>query len=125
MNQNQTLQTLEDIIHLIRTLDNANDADDSMDIKMRLKNLINDAYKDRIISDDMYNAYDELFQTELRTGFLNVEALYNITVKNYENVNGVVPYQGESLAPSTFYAKHNEHAKIIEQYYITPKVAAF
>ncbi|MBO4745844.1 MAG: hypothetical protein J5613_02115, partial [Alphaproteobacteria bacterium] len=97
MNQNQTLQTLEDIIHLIRTLDNANDADDSMDIKMRLKNLINDAHEDRIISDDMYNAYDELFQTELRTGFLNVEALYNITVKNYEKVKGANDKMAESL----------------------------
>ena len=44
---------------------------------------------------------------------------------DFENVNNVVPPQGESLQPSTFYAKHNEHAKIVDRYYLTPKAAAF
>jgi hypothetical protein len=86
MNENQTLDTLEEIIHLIRALDNVYDYDSSMDIKMRLKRVINDAYEDRIISDDMYREYDGLFETELRTGYLNVEALQEITVRNHKIV---------------------------------------
>ena len=86
MNENQTLDTLEEIIHLIQALDNVYDYDSSMDIKMRLKRVINDAYEDRIISDDMYREYDGLFETELRTGYLNVEALQEITVRNHKIV---------------------------------------
>ena len=61
VNENRTIEELEHFRRLIADLDNASDFDDTMDVLIRLKKAINDALEDKLISEQMYRDYQEVF----------------------------------------------------------------
>ena len=78
---NRTIDELDYIRRLIADLNNAYDFDDSMDILIRLRNTVNDAATDKVISEQMYNEFAEVFNNNGRGLGLNTEELAQIADK--------------------------------------------
>ncbi|MBR6364223.1 MAG: hypothetical protein IKS08_04015 [Alphaproteobacteria bacterium] len=101
MNENRTIEELEHFRRLIVDLDNASDFDDTMDVLIRLKKAINDAFEDKLISEQMYRDYQEVFDNHRRGMGLHPQDLQEIVSRHLNQVDDVIDQMTKSITLDT------------------------
>ena len=101
MNENRTIEELEHFRRLIVDLDNASDFDDTMDVLIRLKKAINDALEDKLISEQMYRDYQEVFDNHRRGMGLHPQDLQEIVSRHLNQVDDVIEQMTKSITLDT------------------------
>ena len=101
VNENRTIEELEHFRRLIVDLDNASDFDDTMDVLIRLKKAINDAFEDKLISEQMYRDYQEVFDNHRRGMGLHPQDLQEIVSRHLNQVDDVIDQMTKSITLDT------------------------
>ena len=101
VNENRTIEELEHFRRLIADLDNASDFDDTMDVLIRLKKAINDALEDKLISEQMYRDYQEVFDNHRRGMGLHPQDLQEIVSRHLNQVDDVIEQMTKSITLDT------------------------
>ena len=101
MNENRTIEELEHFRRLIVDLDNASDFDDTMDVLIRLKKAINDALEDKLISEQMYRDYQEVFDNHRHGMGLHPQDLQEIVSRHLNQVDDVIDQMTKSITLDT------------------------
>lgn len=101
VNENRTIEELEHFRRLIADLDNASDFDDTMDVLIRLKKAINDALEDKLISEQMYRDYQEVFDNHRRGMGLHPQDLQEIVSRHLNQVDDVIDQMTKSITLDT------------------------
>ena len=97
MEENKTLECLDNISRLI-TIWSQEDYDlDKMDALLKLKQAIIDAHDDKIISKQMYNDYAELFENNQAGIGLSDENLQNVVNRHLQMVENADEEMTKSL----------------------------
>lgn len=98
MNKHKTVEELEHINDLIQRWKNAPD-DEAMDALIKVQNAIERAYNDYMISEKMYNDYNDLFQDHIDRYIDNDDLLEGLKKKTDENIN-IVEQADDKIAKS-------------------------
>ena len=101
VNENRTIEELEHFRRLIVDLDNASDFDDTMDVLIRLTKAINDALEDKLISEQMYRDYQEVFDNHRRGMGLHPQDLQEIVSRHLNQVDDVIEQMTKSITLDT------------------------
>lgn len=101
VNENRTIEELERFRRLIADLDNESDFDDKMDVLIRLKKAINDAFEDKLISEQMYRDYQEVFDNHRRGMELHPQDLQEIVSRHLNQVGDVIDQMTKSITLDT------------------------
>lgn len=93
--ENRTLETLDYFRGLIASLDNG--YNEPMDVLIRLRQAINDALEDKIISQQMYDDYQELFDNQMHGMGLRTEDLLEVANRHLAQFDGAYNQMTKSL----------------------------